>query len=258
MKGAPMQTAQQDMAGRVALVTGGGGGIGRATAHAFARRGARVAVLDINGDLAAQTLKEIKAIGGSAEVFIVDVSDAESVESAVVAVVDRFGRLDFAHNNAGVEGEVTRLADVTEADWNRVIGINLTGVWLCMRAEIKAMSGKGGAIVNTASASGLVARPGGLSTYVASKHGVVGLTKAAAVDYAADGIRVNAVLPGPIATPFTEDLPQEIKDQLLSLTPIRRFAQPEEVAESVVWLCSNAASYLAGAALAVDGGVVAF
>ncbi|MBE1594088.1 MULTISPECIES: SDR family NAD(P)-dependent oxidoreductase [Streptomyces] len=159
-----MQTAQQDMAGRVALVTGGGGGIGRATAHAFARRGARVAVLDINGDLAAQTLKEIKAIGGSAEVFIVDVSDAESVESAVGAVVDRFGRLDFAHNNAGVEGEVTRLADVTEADWNRVIGINLTGVWLCMRAEIKAMSAKGGAIVNTASASGLVARPGGLST----------------------------------------------------------------------------------------------
>ncbi|GHE46937.1 SDR family NAD(P)-dependent oxidoreductase [Streptomyces capitiformicae] len=253
-----MQTAQQDMAGRVALVTGGGGGIGRATAHAFARRGARVAVLDINGDLVAQTLKEIKAIGGSAEVFIVDVSDAESVESAVGAVVDRFGRLDFAHNNAGVEGEVTRLADVTEADWNRVIGINLTGVWLCLRAEIKAMSGKGGAIVNTASASGLVARPGGLSTYVASKHGVVGLTKAAAVDYAADGIRVNAVLPGPIATPFTEDLPQEIKDQLLSLTPIRRFAQPEEIAESVVWLCSNAASYLAGAALAVDGGVVAF
>jgi NAD(P)-dependent dehydrogenase (short-subunit alcohol dehydrogenase family) len=253
-----MQTAQKDMAGRVALVTGGGGGIGRATSLAFARRGARVAVLDINGDLAAQTVKEIKAIGGSAEVFIVDVSDAASVQSAVGAVVDRFGRLDFAHNNAGVEGEVTRLADVTEADWNRVIGINLTGVWLCLRAEIWAMSGRGGAIVNTASASGLVARPGGLSTYVASKHGVVGLTKAAAVDYAADGIRVNAVLPGPIATPFTEDLPQEVKDKLLSLTPIRRFAQPEEVAESVVWLCSDAASYMAGATLAVDGGVVAY
>ncbi|GAA4543919.1 SDR family NAD(P)-dependent oxidoreductase [Pseudonocardia xishanensis] len=253
-----MSTIPQDMIGRVALVTGAGGGIGRATARAFAARGAQVAVLDIDAAAAATTVDEVKAAGGTAEAFTVDVSDATAVDDTVRAVVDRFGRLEFAHNNAGVEGEVTRLADVQQADWDRVIRINLTGVWLCLRAEIKAMEGRGGAIVNTASASGLVARPGGLSTYVASKHGVVGLTKAAAVDYAADGIRINAVLPGPIATPFTADLPQEIKDQLTSLTPIRRFAEAQEVAEAVVWLCSDAASYMVGAALAVDGGVVAY
>jgi NAD(P)-dependent dehydrogenase (short-subunit alcohol dehydrogenase family) len=246
------------MEGRVALVTGAAGGIGRATALAFARQGATVACLDIAADAGKETAAAVAELGAVGEFFDCNVADEASVEAAVTAVVDRFGRLDFAHNNAGVEGAVVPLAEVERADWDRVLSINLTGVWLCMRAEIPAMLERGGAIVNTASASGLVARPGGLSTYIASKHGVVGLSKAAAIDYSARGIRVNAVCPGPIATPFTENLTPEVKETLMSLTPIRRFAAPEEVAEAVVWLCSDEASYVAGSTMTVDGGVTAF
>ncbi len=247
------------MQGKVVLITGAASGMGRATALAFARRGATVAVVDIDEAGGRETVDQIAGLGGDAEFFRCDVASADDVAGAVGSVVERFGGLDYAHNNAGVEGSVAPLVDQTEADWDRVHSINLKGVFLCMRAEIPFMLQRGGgAIVNTASASGLVARPGGLSTYVAAKHGVVGLTKCAAVDYSAAGIRVNAVCPGPVATPFLEDLPPEVKQMLLDLTPIRRFAAADEIAEAVVWLCSDDASYVTGAALPVDGGVVAF
>jgi NAD(P)-dependent dehydrogenase (short-subunit alcohol dehydrogenase family) len=246
------------MEGKVALVTGAAGGIGRASAEAFGARGAAVACLDIDRDGGEKTAAAIAEHGGSAAFFPCDVADEAQVEQAIAATVERFGRLDYAHNNAGVEGPVVPLTEVSRADWDRLLSINLTGVWLCMRAEIPLLLETGGAIVNTASASGLVARPGGIAAYVATKHGVIGLTKGAAVDYSAAGLRVNAVCPGPIATPFIEDLADDVKEMLLSLTPIHRFAEPEEVGRVVAWLCSEEASFMTGAAVAVDGGVTAF
>ena len=248
--------------GKVALVTGAASGIGRATALTFARHGASVVAADLDHDGATATAREIAASGGAASAVRVDVADAASVAAMIGSVLERHGRLDAAHNNAGVlagpGGGPTHLQ--TEEAWDRVMAINLKGVWLCMKHELPHMlSRRAGAIVNTASVSGLVGRPG-RGAYVASKHGVVGLTKTAALEYASQGIRVNAVCPGFVRTPLVETAlaadPQR-EQWMLETTPMGRLGTPEEVAEAVVWLCSDAAAFVTGHALTIDGGVVA-
>lgn len=245
-----------DFGDRVALVTGAGSGIGRATAMAFAAAGASVAVADIDEAAGRAVAEAIGAAGGTAGFFGVDVSDEAAVGALVAAVLARFGRLDFAHNNAGIEGSHVPLFEQSADNWRRVIDVNLGGVFYCMKAEIPVMlAAGGGVIVNTASASGLI---GGynLSTYTAAKHGVVGLTKAAAMEVANRGVRINALCPGAIDTPFIAELPSPLRDRLLFATPMGRFGQPQEMAQAVLWLCSDAASYMVGHALAADGGAV--
>lgn len=246
---------------KVALVTGGSSGIGRATALAFAREGAKVVVADINVEGGKETVKMLKKIGGDSIFAKTDVSRAVEVEAMVNKAVATYGRLDCAFNNAGIGPSRNLMADCTEEDWDRTIGINLKGVWLCMKYEIPQMLRQGkGAIVNTASAAGLVAYDDRFSIYIASKHGVVGLTKAATLDYASAGIRVNAVCPGSILTPLVTDVfdsHPERKKQVVAAHPIGRLGMPEEVAEAVVWLCSDAASFVTGHALSIDGGFVA-
>ncbi len=247
-------TAPGQFDGKVALVTGAGSGIGRATALAFARDSARVVVSDISDEGGEETVRLIQAAGGEATFVHADVSRADEVQALIDEVVRSRGRLDYAHNNAGVLGAMSYTADCTEEDWDRTIAINLKGVWLCMRSEIPQMlSQGGGAIVNTSSAAGLVAFQG-LPAYVASKHGVAGLTKAAALDYARDGIRVNAVCPGFIDTPLIEGI---ASGDLRRILPIGRLGTPEEVAEAVVWLCSDAASYVTGHTMVIDGALTA-
>ena len=246
---------------RVALVTGGASGLGRAAAQLFARDGARVVVGDLDIDGARETVRLIEEAGGVAAEVATDVSHAAAVEAMVAHAVDAFGRLDCAFNNAGIEGDVgTMTVDYAEEDWDRVISVDLKGVWLCMKYEIKQMLRQGsGAIVNTSSIAGLVGLRGS-SPYVASKHGVVGLTKTAALEYAEQGIRVNAVCPGvfdtPLVTRIIERLPER-RDEYITAQPIGRLGQPEELAEAVVWLCSDAASFVTGHAFPVDGGFVA-
>jgi NAD(P)-dependent dehydrogenase (short-subunit alcohol dehydrogenase family) len=246
--------------GKVALVTGGASGIGRATALTFAREGAKLIIVDMNEDGGQQTVHMIKESGGDATFVQVDVSRATEVEAMISKTIETYGRLDCAHNNAGVGGGRTTITECTEADWHRVISINLTGVWLCMKYEIPQMLKQGrGAIVNTASIMGLVAT-GFNPAYMASKHGVVGLTKSAALAYAQAGIRVNAVCPGYIRTPLVEGSPWYNADreaELIGRHPIGRLGKPEEIAETVVWLCSDAASFVTGHTMTVDGGYVA-
>ena len=248
------------MIGKVALVTGAGSGIGRASAVAFARRGASVAVADLNHNGADETCALVESAGGRALTIEVDVTFASAVDAMVARVVDVFGQLDFAHNNAGVTGPYAPLADYSEEDWNRVIAVNLTSVFLCMRREVPAMlANGGGAIVNTSSGAGLVGFAG-LPAYVASKHGVVGLTKSAAIEYARSGIRVNAVCPGSTRTPMLETFMGDdptMEKLLAAGAPQRRLADADEIAAAVVWLCSDAASFVTGVALPVDGGSVA-
>jgi NAD(P)-dependent dehydrogenase (short-subunit alcohol dehydrogenase family) len=247
--------------GKVALITGGGSGIGRAAALAFAREGARVAVADISLETATETASLLSASGAHSAAFASDVARAEEVEALVAQTVERFGRLDCAFNNAGIEGGPpgTRLHEYAEDVWDRVVNVDLKGVWLCMKYEITAMLlAGGGAIVNTSSIAGLVG--GGNSAYVASKHGVVGLTRRAALEYGPAGIRVNAVCPGSIRTPMLERLfraAPEREGLLVEQAPLGRLGQPEEVAEAVIWLCSDAASFVTGHALVVDGGFLA-
>jgi NAD(P)-dependent dehydrogenase (short-subunit alcohol dehydrogenase family) len=247
--------------GKVALVTGAGSGIGRATAQLFAREGATVAVADYVVEGGEQTVRLITEAGGQAKFIQADVSQAAQVEAMVRQVVETFGRLDCAHNNAGIEGAIVSLVEYPEDDWDRIIDVNLKGVFLGMKYEIAQMlkQGSGGAIVNTASVAGLVGFAG-LPGYVSSKFGVVGLTKVAALDYAKAGIRVNAVCPGVIRTPMVQRViteQPEMEASLIAGEPIGRLGEPEEIGEAVVWLCSGRASYVTGYALAVDGGWVA-
>jgi NAD(P)-dependent dehydrogenase (short-subunit alcohol dehydrogenase family) len=246
--------------GKVALITGAGSGIGRASALAFAREGAKVAVADIVVEGGEETVRMVKEAGGEAFFIKVDVSNAADVEAMVNTVVDTYGRIDCAYNNAGIEGRLASTDEYPEDVFDKVIDINLTGVWLCMKYELPHMLKQGsGAIVNTASGAGLIG-VAGMSAYVASKHGVVGLTKTAALEYAKSGIRVNAVCPGLIQTPMVEritaDQPQ-LGEALVAAEPVGRTGKPEEIAESVVWMCSDAASFVTGHAMSVDGGYVA-
>jgi NAD(P)-dependent dehydrogenase (short-subunit alcohol dehydrogenase family) len=246
--------------GKVALVTGAGSGIGRATALRFAEAGARVAVADLDTEGGEETVRTIEEAGGEAAFYRVDVSDEEEVASLVAAVVDEFGGLDLAHNNAGIEGTIAPLTEQTAEDWERVLRVNLTGVFNCLKHELPAMAeGGGGAVVNTASVAGLVGAAD-LSPYYASKHGVVGLTKSAAVEAAEDGIRVNAVCPGVVDTPMVERFTggdEEAMTQTVAPQAIKRPARPEEIADAVVWLCSDDASFVTGVPMPVDGGYVA-
>ena len=246
--------------GKVALVTGAGSGIGRASAQAFAREGAKVVVADVVVEGGEETVQMIKASGGDALFIKCDVSKAVDVEAAVQATVDTYGKLDCAHNNAGIEGPMAPTADYAEADWDRVLDINLKGVWLSMKYEIPRMlAGGGGAIVNTASIAGLVGFQG-LPAYSASKWGVNGLTKVAALEYAQAGIRVNSVCPGVIQTPMVDRLVAAnpaMEAGLVAGTPLGRLGQPGEIAEAVVWLCSDRASFVTGHNMAVDGAFVA-
>ena len=246
--------------GKIALITGAGSGIGRASALTFAREGAKVAVADKLVDGGQETVRMVEAAGGTASFIEVDVSDAASVKAMVNATVDTYGRLDCAYNNAGIEGQVAPTDSYADDMFDKVIAVNLTGVWLCMKYEIpRLLEQGGGAIVNTASGAGLIG-VAGLSAYVASKHGVIGLTKTAALEYAKSGIRVNAVCPGLIQTPMVERLTAgqpQLGEALVAMEPVGRTGKPEEIAESVVWLCSDAASFVTGHAMSVDGGFVA-
>ena len=246
--------------GQVALITGAGSGIGRAVATAFADRGAAVAVVDRDDRAGAAAAAELRAQGVRAEFFAADVSDESAVDSAVAAVVSAFGRIDFAHNNAGISGEMVPIVDTGLENWNAVLAVDLTGVFLCLRSELRVMAEQGsGAVVNTASIAALTG-PVGLGAYAAAKHAVVGLTKVAAVEHAADGIRVNAVAPGFVFTAMTEHeraTNPDWVDGALQAIPMRRGATPEEIAEGVVWLCSPSASFVTGHVLTVDGGQLA-
>ena len=248
--------------GKIALVTGGGNGIGREAALAFAREGARVAVADYEAESAAQTVGLINGNGGQAISLSGDVTRAADVQAMLDATLAAYGRLDCAFNNAGIAGhQVNAIGQLThewsEASFDRMIAVNLKGVWLCMKHEIPHLrAAGGGAIVNTASIAGLL----GLRTssgYVAAKHAVIGLTKTAALEYAEESIRVNAVCPGYIVTRMTEQVREQRGDFIIGRTPMRRLGEPREIAEMVVWLCSDRASYVTGAAYEVDGGMTA-
>ncbi|MEE2873425.1 MAG: SDR family oxidoreductase [Candidatus Latescibacterota bacterium] len=246
---------------KIALVTGGGSGLGRATVQALAREGAKVLVADLNLESAHETVTMVAETGGEASAFAMDVTVAAQVEAMVQMTVERYGRLDCAFNNAGIPGKVgTSVIDYEEEDWDRVIAVDLKGVWLGMKYELKQMLKQGrGVVVNTASIAGLVGLVGS-SPYVASKHGVVGLTKTAALEFAQQNIRVNAVCPGVFRTPLVEKVIAELPEReelYLSAQPIGRMGRPEELAEAVVWLCSDAASFVTGHAFPVDGGYVA-
>jgi NAD(P)-dependent dehydrogenase (short-subunit alcohol dehydrogenase family) len=247
--------------GKVALVTGEGSGIGKASALLFAREGAKVIVADVNAEGGEKTVHLIKEVEREAAFVRADVSQAAEVEALIDKAVETYGRLDCAFNNAGIPGAaLVPTADYPEDTWDQVISINLKGVWLCMKYEIQQMLKQGGGvIVNMASVAGLVGSQVSAAAYVASKHGVTGLTKTAAIEYSQQGIRINAVCPGWIDTPLTEPIKSmpQLEQKIIGKHPIARAGAPKEVAEAVVWLCSDAASFVAGHSMAVDGGFLA-
>jgi NAD(P)-dependent dehydrogenase (short-subunit alcohol dehydrogenase family) len=243
--------------GKVAFVTGAGSGMGRATALAFAREGASVVVADLAGRDAEETVSAIDRHGGRAIAAQCDVTRSTDVEAALERAVETFGHLDVAVNNAGLDQRAAATADISEDDWSRVVAVNLNGVFLCMKHEIPLMLERGGgAIVNTSSGAGMIGVKG-KAAYTAAKHGVIGLTRAAALDYAESNIRVNAVCPGIIETPmmhrFTGGTP-EGRARAIAQEPIGRLGRPEEIAETTLWLCSDAAAFVIGHAMVVDGG----
>ncbi len=248
---------------KVALVTGAGSGIGRATAYAFAREGATVVVADVSMKGGQETVDHIRRNGGEALCIRCDVAQSEDVQALVSKAVETYGRLDYALNNAGIEGAWGTTADYAEEDWNKVLRINLTGPYLCMKYEILQMLKQGkGAIVNTASILGVVGFEKS-PAYTAAKHGLVGLTKVAALENAAQGIRINAVCPGFIETPMVMERgpiastnPKNYQ-YLAQLHPMKRLGKPEEIAQAVVWLCSEGSSFITGQTLIVDGGYTA-
>jgi len=252
------------MAGKVALITGGSSGIGRSAGLLFAREGARVVVAARRPAEGEETVQMIREAGGEARFVQTDVSQAAAVHALVNTCVASYGRLDYAVNNAGIEGSIVPMIDYTEYDWDAIISINLKGVWLCMKAEIVQMQQNGeGAIVNVSSIGGLIGFPR-MGPYVATKHGIIGLTKTAALEYAAHNIRVNVICPGLIDTPMADRFVEgmqaggiDAEQILMSLAPLKRRGTPEEIAEAAVWLCSDAASYVTGHAMVVDGGFMA-
>ncbi|MBZ5493783.1 MAG: glucose 1-dehydrogenase [Acidobacteriia bacterium] len=249
----------RNMEGKVALVTGASGGIWLATARKFAKAGASIALCARRTEVINKEVTQLIAEGFKALAVSADVTHASQASAMVARTVEHFGRLDYAVNNAGVINERVATHEHSEQEWDRVISINLTAVWLCMKYELAQMVRQGfGAIVNISSVAGLRATPR-LAAYTASKHGVVGLSKGAGVEYASQGIRVNAICPGWVETPMTADYGSnpEHRQQMVASAPIGRTAQPDEIAEAVVWLCSDAASFITADAIAVDGGTTA-
>lgn len=245
--------------GKVAIVTGGSSGIGKATAIAFAREGAKVVVASRREKEGQETVKQVQSAGSEGFFIKTDVSKETDVSAMVEKTIATYGHLDYAFNNAGIEQIPTPLVEQTEETFDQVMDINVKGVWLCMKHQIPQMlvSG-GGAIVNMSSIAGMIGAPG-LPIYVASKHAVLGLTKSVALEYAKEGIRINAVCPGMIETDLLDRAfaNQEVKERLIAMHPIGRVGKPEEIAEAVVWLCSDKASFVTGQSLPLDGGYVA-
>ena len=242
---------------KVAFITGGSSGIGKAAALAFAREGVKTAICSIQDLEGANLVKAIRSAGGDAIYVRADVRHAVEVEDAVNKTVSHYGKLDIAFNNAGINGDVAPLHLYAEESWDLLTDINLKGVWLAMKYEIPHLLKNGGAIVNNSSIGGLVSFPLDIAPYIASKHGVLGLTKAAAREYATRGIRVNAVCPGAIKTPLNQDMPEEILLPIIEGHPMKRMGTPAEVAEAVVWLCSDYAGFVTGSVLTIDGGYTA-
>ena len=239
---------------KVVLVTGASTGIGRATALKFAQEGAKVVICDVNEDGGQTTLMDIKKITDNCFFFKCDISQEKDIKVLIQKTIDKFGRLDVAYNNAGVEGQPTSTTDCTSEAWDKVININLKGVWMCMKYEIQQMLKQGGGkIINCSSIAGLVGFEA-LPAYVASKHGVLGLTKTAALEYASKNIRVNALCPGVIETPMLTRFTQGHNEVMAEQVPMKRVGQPEEMADCVLWLASDKSSYVTGQAIAADGG----
>ncbi|OZH55168.1 short-chain dehydrogenase [Hydrocoleum sp. CS-953] len=245
----------KEFEGKVALITGGSSGIGRATAIAFAKKGAKVVIGDRMEKEGQETVAMIKEIGSEAIFIKTDITQATEVENLVNQTINTYNRLDYAFNNAGTEGTLGPSIEQTEENWNQIINTNLKGVWLSMKYQIPQMlKNGGGAIVNNASVAGLIGVPN-LSIYCASKHGVIGLTKAVALEQAKAGIRINSVCPGPTQTDLLDRILSKIgRSEAKAAQPIGRFGKPEEIANAVVWLCSDAASFITGHSLTIDGG----